>query len=115
MCLLQFVNFSARQVEFGTGEKLIFKNNYAHFGKNSEIHGKICVKQTSSTGNNCCGQRSVILGSEVSLSSDSLHTFLRPSVLRNLKLNSRQRKASQISFHNSISISFDIQYAFDVP
>ena len=86
-----------------TQEKLIFKNNYVHFGKNSEIHGKIfkiCMKQTASTGINGCGQRSFIPGSEVSLSSDSFHTLLHPSVLCNLKINFlSNKKTSQIHFH----------------
>jgi hypothetical protein len=60
MCLLKFVNFSTKPVEFGTYEKLIFKNMYAHFGKNSVIHGKMCAIQTASTGYNCWSQRSVI-------------------------------------------------------
>ena len=67
MCLLQFVNFSTRQIEFGTDGALIFKNDYVHFGKNSVIYGKMCVIQTASTGDNCCAQRSVIPDSEVRL------------------------------------------------
>jgi len=102
MCLLQFVNFRIRQIEFGTDKTLIFKNDYVHFGKNSVIHGKMCVIQTANIGDNCCGQRSVIPECEVRLSSDSFHTFVTHCCVIKIQfLSKKKKKTIQISFHKA--------------
>jgi hypothetical protein len=63
-----FFFFALGRLNLGANEKLVFENDYVQFGKNSVIHDEMCVIRTANTGNNSCGQRSVITGSEARLS-----------------------------------------------